>query len=81
MVLMLKRQSERDFPCGATRNGLVDGTKCQAEERKGNLFMLLCIAQTTEGSIMLQRALGYSRQTWNKWIKFLKLYIYGGTAS
>jgi hypothetical protein len=28
MAHMLKRQSERDFPRGATRNGLVDGTKC-----------------------------------------------------
>jgi hypothetical protein len=32
MALMFKRQSERDVPRGATRNGLVDGTKCQAEE-------------------------------------------------
>ena len=37
--------------------------------------MLLCIAQTTEGSIKLQRALGYSRPKWNKWIRFLKLYL------
>jgi hypothetical protein len=59
----------------ATRNGLVDGTKCQAEEQKGNSFMLLCIAQTTEGSIILQRAIGYSSQKWNKWIKFQKLYL------
>ena len=44
IAALMKRQSERDFPRGATQNGLIDGTKCQAEERKGNLFYLLCIA-------------------------------------
>jgi hypothetical protein len=41
---MIKRQSERDFPHGLMRNGLIDGTKCQSPERKGNIFRLLCIA-------------------------------------
>jgi hypothetical protein len=41
---MIKRQSKCDFPCGSMRNGLIDGTKCQSSERKGNLFQLLCIA-------------------------------------
>ena len=27
---LLKRQSERDFPRGSMRNGLIDGTKCQS---------------------------------------------------
>jgi hypothetical protein len=35
---MTKRQSERDFPRGSMRNGLIDGTKCHSSERKGNLF-------------------------------------------
>jgi hypothetical protein len=35
---MIKRQSECDFPCGLMQNGLIDGTKCQSSERKGNLF-------------------------------------------
>ena len=35
---MIKRQSKRDFPCGLMQNGLIDGTKCQSSERKGNLF-------------------------------------------
>jgi hypothetical protein len=30
---MIKRQSERDFPCGLMRNGLIDRTKCQSSER------------------------------------------------
>jgi hypothetical protein len=39
IAVVMKRQSERDFPRGATWNGLIDGTKCQAKERKGNLFL------------------------------------------
>ncbi len=38
---MIKRQSERDFPCGSMQIGLIDGTKCQSSERKGKLFRLL----------------------------------------
>ena len=55
--MIIKRQSERDFPRGAMRNGIIDGTKCQAEERKGNLFLLMCIAHTLDGSIKIQKAL------------------------
>ncbi len=35
---MIKRQSERDFPRGLMQNSLIDGTKCQLSERKGNLL-------------------------------------------
>jgi hypothetical protein len=35
---LIKRQSECDFPQGLLRNGLIDGTKCQSLERKGNSF-------------------------------------------
>jgi hypothetical protein len=35
---MIKRQIKRDFPCVSMQNGLIDGTKCQSSERKGNLF-------------------------------------------
>jgi hypothetical protein len=35
---IVQRQSERDFPCGSMRNGLIDGTKNQSSEWKGNLF-------------------------------------------
>ena len=51
--LIIRHQSERDYPRGAMCNGLIDGTKCQAEERRGNLFLLLCIAQTVERSEIL----------------------------
>jgi hypothetical protein len=35
---LIQRQSEPDFPRGSIRNSLIDGTKCQSSERKGNLF-------------------------------------------
>jgi hypothetical protein len=73
--LIIRHQSERDFPCGAMSNGLIDGTKCQAEERRGNLFLLLCIAHTLEGSDILRKGLQYSQHKWVKWLKFLKLYL------
>ncbi len=46
IYMVINRQSERDFPSGAMRNGLIGGMKCRAEEKKGNLFLLLCIANT-----------------------------------
>ncbi len=73
--LVIRRQSERDFPRGAMRNGLIDGTKCQAEERRGNLFLLLCIAHTVEGSKILRKGLQYLNNKWQRWIKCLKLYL------
>ncbi len=57
---MIKRQSERDFPRGLMRNGLIDGTKCQSSERKGNLFRLLCIGHRTKARLVLKTALGLS---------------------
>ncbi len=49
--------------------------KCQAEERRGDLFLLLCIAHRLEGSEVLQKGLQYSQHKWVKWLKFLKLYL------
>jgi hypothetical protein len=46
--LIIRRQSEYDFPHGAMQNGIIDGTKCHAEEKRRNSFLLLCIAQTLE---------------------------------
>jgi hypothetical protein len=42
------------------RNVLIDGTKCQSSEQKGNLFRLLCIAHTINGSRVMKRSLKYS---------------------
>jgi hypothetical protein len=57
------------------RNGLIDGTKCQSSEQKGNLFRLLCIARTTNGSRVFKRSLKYSDAKWKQYIEFVKLYL------
>jgi hypothetical protein len=58
--MTIKSQSERDFLQGAMRNGIIDGTKCQSEERKGNLFLLLCISDTMEGCMKLRDTVGHN---------------------
>ena len=75
IINLIKGQSERDFPRGSMRNGLIDGTKCQSSERKGNLFRLLCIAHTTNGSRVMKRSLKYSNAKWKQYIEFLKQYL------
>ena len=75
MYYAIARQSERDFPRGAVRSGLIDSTRCQSSERKGNFFILMCIAHTHEGSIILKHELNYRQSHWEKWLKFLKLYL------
>jgi hypothetical protein len=65
---LIKRQSEHDFPRGTMRNGLIDGTKWQSSKRKGNLFQLLCIVHTTNGSCVMKRSLHYSDAKWKQYI-------------
>lgn len=43
------RQSERDLPRPSQRNHLLETTKTQATENKGNLFLLLCALHTQMG--------------------------------
>ncbi len=75
ILTLLKRQSERDFPQGSMRNGLIDGKKCQSSEREGNLFQLLCIPHTTNESCVMKRSLKYSDAKWKQYIEFLKQYL------
>ena len=72
---LINRQSERDFPRGSMRNGLIDGTKCQSSERKGNQFILMCITHSLKGCLVMQRSMGMTDDTWRKFKAFLKLYI------
>jgi hypothetical protein len=72
---LIKRQSERDFPRGPMRNGLIDGTKCPSSEQQRNLFQLLYIAHTTNGSCVMKRSLKYSDTKWKQYIEFLNLYL------
>jgi hypothetical protein len=71
----IQRQSERDFPRGSARNGLLDGTKCQSNERRGNLFLLLCIAHTTAGKKALKPVLKKLGIKHNLFCQFIKLYL------
>ena len=58
------------------RNGLLNGTKCQSTERRGNLFRLLCIARKTAGKDILFRALGMTReQQWESFLVFIQSYL------
>jgi hypothetical protein len=72
---LIKRQGEQDFPRGSMRNGLIDGKKCQSSARKGNLFRLLCIAHTTNGSCVMKRSYDLSDTNWKQYIEFLKLFL------
>ena len=54
MLFDVKRQSDRDFPRGSMRNGIIDDTKCLYEEQQGNLFLLLRIGSTALGGEKLQ---------------------------
>ncbi len=56
-------------------NGLIDETKCQSSERKGNLFCLKCIANTTDGKNVLKNSLNLSDGRWKQFIQCLKLYL------
>ena len=47
MYNAIRRQSERDFSRGAVHSGLIDSTRCQSSEQKGNFFLLMCIAHTS----------------------------------
>ena len=71
MLLDIQRQSDRDFPRGSMRNGIINDTKCHAEEQKGNLFLLLCIGTIMFGGKKLQTALRYDNRKWKNWLQFI----------
>ena len=75
MHRIIKRQSDRDLPRGAIRSGLIETTRCQSSERKGNLFLLLCIACTSAGETILRGELGLTPSLWKQWIIFLQMYL------
>ncbi len=68
MANVIRRQSERRMPRGATCNGIVDGTKCQSSERKGNLFLFMVIAHTTEGKNIINNVLNHDKTAWREFL-------------
>jgi len=57
-----------------TRNGIVDGTKCQASERQGNLFSLACIAYTANG-LVLKEGMEMTNDKWKSFLLFIRQYL------
>jgi hypothetical protein len=55
--------------------GLIDGTKCQSSEQKGNLFCLLCIAHRTTSRTVLQKALQFGDRQWMQFLLLKKIYL------
>jgi hypothetical protein len=70
-----KRNSERDFPRSAARSGLLKDTLINASERRGNLFLLLCISHTDTVQNWLWPLLNYHDIDPEKYIECLKMYL------
>jgi hypothetical protein len=49
---LIKSQSERDFPRGSMRNGLIDGTKYQSSEKR-EILSDYCILHIQQMEVVL----------------------------
>ena len=70
-----KRSSERDLPRSASRTALFQLTQVGATERRGNLFLLLCLSYTTLIRTKLSSVLSLHNITMENFQKCLKLYL------
>jgi hypothetical protein len=68
-------QSERDFPIGSDKNGIINNTKGQSTQHQGNLFCLICITHTTAGNEALGKAYGKIGTTQTQVCSFLMVYL------
>ncbi len=50
LVVDSSRQSDQDMPWMSYCNGVTDGTKMSASERVGNMFLILSLMHTYDGS-------------------------------
>ncbi len=69
------RNSERDLPRSCSRTGLFMNTRCGATERRGNLFLLLCLSHTSSVSTRLESILSDRGVSLDKFQLCLKLYL------
>ena len=69
------RNSERDYPQSAGRNGLMNGSKVTGSERRGNLLCLLCLSHIDAIKPKLTEKLREQSISMNKFLKCLKLYL------
>jgi hypothetical protein len=71
----IKRKSDRDFPRGSARNGALKNTLVSATERRGNMFLLLCLCHTDTVRKDFETILCQSEINPANFFKCLKLYI------
>ncbi len=71
----LKRNSEHDFLRGSAKNGTLKSTLVIATERRGNMFLLLCLCHTDAICKDFETMLCQSRNNSANFFKCLKLYI------
>ena len=71
----IHHQSDKDFPRGSVRNGILDWTKCQSSDQRGNLFQLLCLSFTTAGKSCLSPVWSKLGITGGDFRSFIKLYL------
>ena len=69
------RNSERDYPRSAGRNGLMNGSKVTGSERRGNLLRLLCLSHTDAIKPKLTEKLREQSISITKFQKCLKQYL------
>ena len=74
LSLQITRNSDRDSPRGSARNGIIDSTKTQSTERRGNFFRLLCLSYTDTGKQSLRVALDTEEEL-EYFQEFIKLYL------
>jgi len=70
-----KRNSERDFPRSSNRNGFLKNTLVDANERRGNMFLFLCICHTVTIDEVLCVRLRDRGVSMSKMMSTLKLYL------
>ena len=70
-----KWNSDRSFPRSAARTGMLKNTLVNATERRGNLFLLLCLSHTDEVQSWLWTLLRKKGIDPDQYIEFLKLYL------
>ena len=71
----IKRNSERDFPRGSSRNGVLANTLVTAMERRGNMFRLLSICHTDQVRSRLRKILHQKQIHLSEFFDCLKLYL------
>ena len=69
------RNSERDLPATASRTGLFTDTFVNAMERRGNLFLLLCMSYTQHISYLLDPILRAYGSTVEEFRECVQLYL------